>query len=129
MRKFTVSRLQSFGHAFQGWTHVLRTQRNAWLEVVIALVVFGFSFWLQLEALDWAIIVLTTTMVFAAEIFNTAIEAAVDLASPRMQPLARVGKDAGAGAVLVTAMGAVIVGVLVLGPPLWARLSPLFTEP
>jgi diacylglycerol kinase len=129
MRKFTVSRVQSFGHAIRGWSHVLRTQPNAWLQVVIALLVFSLSVWLRLEVRDWAILILATTLVFAAEIFNTALEAVVDLASPDMQPLARVGKDAGAGAVLVTALGAVIVGLLVLGPPLWSRLCLLLRAP
>jgi diacylglycerol kinase (ATP) len=104
---------------------VLRTQRNAWLHVVIALAVFMVSFWLRLDALSWAIIVLTTAIVFAAEFLNTAIEAVVDLASPQKHPLAKVGKDVGAGAVMIAALAAVIVGALVLGPRLWTRLGTL----
>ncbi len=124
--RFALSRLRSFGHAFRGWWYVLRTQRNAWLHVVIASVVFILSFWLGLDALRWAIIILTTAMVFTAEFLNTSIEAVVDLASPRKHPLAKVGKDVGAGAVLIAAAAAIIIGVLVLGPPLWLRVAPLF---
>jgi diacylglycerol kinase len=62
-------------------------------------------------------------MVFTAEFINTAIEAVVDLASPQDHPLAKVGKDVGAGAVLVAALAAVLVGLLTLGPPLWDRLN------
>ena len=105
MQRFTSSRLRSFGHAFRGWWYVLRTQRNAWLHVIIALAVFVVSFWLRLDALGWAMIVLTTAMVFAAEFLNTAIEAVVDLASPQKHPLAKVGKDVGAGAVMIARAG------------------------
>ena len=125
MRNFAVSRLRSIGYALRGWWYVLRTQRNAWLHVIIAAAVFMLSLWLGLGTQDWAIIVLTTAMVFAAEFLNTAIEAVVDLASPQKHPLAKVGKDVGAGAVLIAAAAAVVVGVLIMGPPLWARLSPL----
>jgi diacylglycerol kinase len=66
-------------------------------------------------------------MVFTAEFINTAIEAVVDLASPVQHPLAKVGKDVGAGAVLVSALAAALIGLLILGPPLWARVVLLFT--
>jgi len=67
-------------------------------------------------------------MVFMAEFINTAIEAVVDLASPVHHPLAKVGKDVGAGAVLVAAIAAALVGLLILGPPLWAKLVTLFAS-
>ncbi len=125
MRSFIVSRLRSFSHAFRGWWYVLRTQRNAWIHAVIATVVFIMSWWLRLDAREWAMIILTTAMVFTAEFLNTAIEAVVDLASPEKHPLAKVGKDVGAGAVLIAAAAAVLIGALILGPPLWARVSPV----
>ena len=65
-------------------------------------------------------------MVFCAEFLNTAIEAVVDLASPEFHPLAKIGKDVGAAAVLVAALAAVLIGLLILGPPLWAKLTLLF---
>lgn len=122
MSRFILSRIQSFRYAFRGFWYVVRTQRNAWIHVVIATVVFVLSFWLRLDARDWALIILATAIVFTAEFINTAIEAVVDLASPQMHPLAKVGKDVGAGAVLIAALAAVLIGALVLGPPLWARL-------
>jgi diacylglycerol kinase len=125
MWEFVRSRLQSFRNAFRGWWYVLRTQRNAWLHVAIAAVVFSLAFWLGLGPHDWALIILTTAMVFTAEFVNTAIEAVVDLASPGKHPLAKVGKDVGAGAVLIAALAAVFIGALILGPPLWARLGHL----
>ena len=128
MRKFTASRVRSFGHAFRGWWYVLRTQRNAWLHVGIALVGFGLSFWLELDALRWAVIVLTTALVFAAEFFNTALEVVVDLVSPQEHPLAKVGKDVAAAAVLLTALAAVFIGILVLGPPFLLKLESMMTR-
>ena len=122
MSGFILSRIQSFRYAFRGFWYVVRTQRNAWIHVVIATIVFVLSFWLRLDGRDWALIILATAIVFTAEFINTAIEAVVDLASPQMHPLAKVGKDVGAGAVLIAALAAVLIGALVLGPPLWARL-------
>ncbi|HEX2996956.1 MAG TPA: diacylglycerol kinase family protein [Anaerolineales bacterium] len=128
IRNFIVSRIRSFGHAFRGWGHVLRTQQNAWIHSVVAALVLIVGVWLNLPARDWAVIVLTIAMVFTAEFINTAIEAVVDLASPVHHPLAKVGKDVGAGAVLISALAAVLVGLLILGPPLWARLGLLFAN-
>jgi diacylglycerol kinase len=127
MWNFIKSRARSFGYAFRGFWYVLRTQQNAWIHAVIATLIFILSLWLRLDAREWAIIILTTAMVFTAEFLNTAIEAVVDLASPQKHPLAKVGKDVGAAAVLIAALAAILVGLLILGPPLWARLAPLFT--
>lgn len=124
VRAFLLSRWHSFGHAFRGWAYVLRTQRNAWIHALIATLVFIVSFWLGLPPRDWAIIILAVGLVFGAEFINTAIEAVVDLASPVHHPLARVGKDVGAAAVLIAALVSILVGLLVLGPPLWTRLFP-----
>ena len=84
------------------------------------------SIWLKLPPRDWAVLLVTIAMVWAAEFFNTAIEAVVDLASPVHHPLAEVGKDVGAAAVLIAALAAIGVGLLILGPPLWERVSIWF---
>jgi diacylglycerol kinase len=123
---FVRSRITAIGHASRGWWHVLKTQHNAWVHSIVATIVFALGLWLGLPARDWAVLVLTVAMVFTAEFINTAIEAVVDLASPERHPLAKVGKDVGAGAVLVAALAAVLIGVLILGPPLWERLESLF---
>jgi diacylglycerol kinase (ATP) len=128
MWNFIRSRYYSFGHAFRGWWYVLRTQRNAWLHAIAATIVFGFAFWLGVSAIDWAVLILTIAMVFAAEFINTAIEAVVDLASPEKHPLAKVGKDVGAGAVLISALAAMLVGLLILGPPLWTKFKIFFNH-
>lgn len=125
-KSFITSRVLAFGHAFRGWWYVLKTQHNAWIHSLFATVVFFIGLWVGLTPLDWAIIVLTIAMVFTAEFINTAIEAVVDLAMPVHHPLAKVGKDVGAGAVLVAALAGIVIGLLILGPPLWTRLLMLF---
>jgi diacylglycerol kinase (ATP) len=127
IKAFLYSRIHAFGHAFRGWGHVVQTQQNAWIHSLIASIVIALGVWLELTSRDWAILVVTIAMVFTAEFINTAIEAIVDLASPSHHPLAKVGKDVGAGAVLVAALAAIIVGFLILGPPLWAKLLALST--
>jgi diacylglycerol kinase len=123
VKEFFLSRVRAFHYAFQGWGYVLRTQRNAWIHSAIATVVFLLGLWLKLSLQEWAIIVLTAAFVFSAEFINTAIEAVVDLATVEHHPLAKIGKDVGAAAVLVAALAAVLVGLLILGPPLLEKLS------
>jgi len=127
-RQFISSRIASFGHAFRGWGHVMQTQQNAWVHAVIATLVFMIAVWLELPPRDWAVLILTIALVFSAEFVNTAIEAVVDLSSPMHHPLAKVGKDVGAAAVLIAALAAVLVGLLILGPPLWSRIVLLVTS-
>ena len=106
--------------------HVLRTQRNARIHLSLALVAIVLGLWLGLSRIEWAIIVLTIGLVLAAESFNTVAEAAVDLATAEYHPLAKIAKDVAAGAVLLMAITAVVVGLLILGPPLWAALLTMF---
>jgi len=122
MIDFIQTRIHSFRYAFAGWWYVLRTQRNAWVHAVASTLVILLAFWLGLSLQEWAILILTIAMVWTAEFINTALEAIVDLASPQHHPLAKVGKDVGAAAVLIAALASVLVGLLILGPPLWARL-------
>lgn len=116
------SRIKSFHYAFAGWWYVLRTQHNAWIHALVSLVVFALGFWLQISRQEWAIILLTVMAVWMAEFMNTALEAVVDMASPDFHPLAKIAKDVAAAGVLVGAASAVLIGLLILGPPLWQRL-------
>ena len=77
------------------------------------------ALWLRLPLRDWAVLFLTIALVWTAEFINTALEAVVDLASPEQHPLAKVGKDVGAAAVLLAALASILVGLLILGPPSW----------
>jgi diacylglycerol kinase len=117
------SRLHSFRHAFAGWWYVLRTQRNAWIHSVATLAVFLIAVWTRVGLRDWAVLLLAIGLVWTSEFVNSALEAIVDLASPEMHPLAKVGKDVGAAAVLIAALIAALIGLLILGPPLLDRLG------
>lgn len=121
--EFLRSRVLSFSHAFRGLWYVLRTQKNAWIHSLATLLVIAMAAWLQLTGRDWALLVIVIAMVWSAEFINTAIEAIVDLASPTHHPLAKVGKDVGAAAVLIAAAASIIVGLLVMGPPLLAKIE------
>ncbi len=115
--------LASFRYAFAGIFHTVRTQPNARIHLGVIVLVVALGLWLGLSLVEWAVIVLTSAVVFMAEMFNTAIEATIDLATRDHHPLAKIGKDVAAGAVLVGAILAVLIGVLLLGPRLWARLT------
>jgi diacylglycerol kinase len=126
--EFIISRVYSFEYAYHGWWHVMRTQRNAWIHAFFSTAVMLVSLWLRLPLRDWAVLILTITVVWIAEFINTALEAVVDLASPQQHPLAKVGKDVGAAAVLLAAVASVLIGLLILGPPLWEKLQSLFAR-
>lgn len=116
------TRIQAFHYALSGFLHVLKTQRNAWIHAMTTIATIIMALWLRLVLQDIAILLLAIGMVWMAEFINTALEAVVNLASPNIHPLARVGKDVGAAAVLIAAGVAALVGLLIMGPPLWERL-------
>jgi len=90
---FVRSRLTSIKNAIIGWWHVIRTQQNAWIHAVATVTTIVMAFWLQIPLRDWAVLIIIIAMVWTAEFLNTALEIVVDLASPDLHPLARVGKD------------------------------------
>jgi len=122
MLSFLRSRSRSFRYAFEGWWYVIRTQKNAWIHAVVSFIVVLLGLWLDLPQRDWAVIILAIAMVWGAEFFNTALEAIVDLASPEMNHLAKIGKDVGAAAVLIAAGASIIIGFLILGPPFFGKI-------
>jgi diacylglycerol kinase len=121
--EFLRSRINSFKNALIGWWHVIRTQKNAWIHAVATILTLLFALWLQIPLRDWAVLILTIAIVWTAEFLNTALEVVVDLASPSLHPLAKVGKDVGAASVLIAAVSAVVIGFLVLGPPLLLKIK------
>jgi diacylglycerol kinase (ATP) len=114
--------VESFRCAFAGLWYVLTTQRNARIHLLFAAAAVGLGVWLKLDLTEWAVLALTIGFVLASEMLNTVAETLVDLISPGYHPLARIVKDVTAGAVLLSAMTAVAVGVLILGVPLLNRL-------
>jgi undecaprenol kinase/diacylglycerol kinase (ATP) len=121
-----INRIQSFQYAFTGLWHTLKTQRNAQIHVSIAFIILILGVWLNLTLTEWAIIVLTMGFVMVTEMLNTVAEAAMDYATTDFDPQIKIIKDVAAGAVLVSAITSVIVGLLILGPPLLRQLVKFF---
>lgn len=120
---FTWSaRWRSFRYAGLGIAHAFRVTHNFWIHAAIATAVVALAAWLDLPRQDWAILILCIALVVAMEVINTAVEELVDLLHPAHSPAAGRIKDLTAGAVLLAAIGAAVAGLLILGPPLWARL-------
>lgn len=111
-----TGRLRSVKYAVHGIRIMLRSQQNAWIHAVATVVVAcaGLSFRLSLA--EWCWIVLAIAAVWTAEALNTAFEFLTDVASPTFHPIAGQAKDVAAGAVLLTAIAAVVIGTLIFGP-------------
>jgi diacylglycerol kinase (ATP) len=120
---FLRSRAASFAAAFRGLAALLASEPNARIHLLATLAVVGLGLWLGIGSGDWRWIGLAIAGVWIVEAFNTALEALADAVHPERD--ARVGraKDVAAGAVLVAAIAAALIGLSVLGPPLLARLG------
>lgn len=114
---------RSFSVAGAGLSRAWSTQPNLRLEAFIGVCALLLAVWLRAPA---APIVLACAVVLALELMNSAVETAIDLVSPDLHPLAGSAKDLAAAAVLTASLGAVIVGLVVLGPPLLEKLSSLW---
>lgn len=112
MRKF----LQSFRYALAGLAYLFRTQRNARVHTVAALLVVGTGFYFDVSRTDWTWLIVAIAMVFAAEAFNTALELLADRITTEADEKIRRTKDTAAAAVLIAAIGAAAIGLAILGP-------------
>jgi diacylglycerol kinase (ATP) len=106
--------LQSFNYAFQGLVAAVRHQRNMRVHLVLAFAVLLVSIFLNLSRLQLVMVIMAVAFVFITELINSAIEAVVDMVTDQFDPRAKVAKDMAAGAVLVSAINALIVAYLVL---------------
>jgi diacylglycerol kinase len=114
--------IAGFGFAFSGLWYALRTQRNARVHIAIAILAILLGIVLRISAIEFALVFVAITGVFIAEMFNTVFELCIDLASPNYHPLAKIAKDVAAGAVLLSAILSVVIGLFVFGPHLWELL-------
>jgi len=114
-------RINAFRFAFEGVVYMLRTQPHARFHLAATVAVAALGWWLQVSRMAWAMLALAVGLVWAAEAFNTAVEAVVDLTTPRFHPLAKAAKDVAAAGVLLAALAAAVVGAVVFVPPLLAR--------
>lgn len=116
--------LESFNRAIDGLVYCFRTQRNFRIHCLAAILVLALSLGLHLTRTEFLFVVLAIVFVLVTEAFNTAIEAAIDLISPRYHPLAAIAKDVAAGAVLLAAVNALVIAYLVLFP----KLNPVLPK-
>ena len=110
-----VKRAKSFTHAGRGVVVFIKTTHNAWIHLLILVIALGLGFYFNITTTEWLILVLVAGFVLAAEAFNTAIEIDIDLTSPEQHPYAKDTKDVAAGAVLISAITALVVGIIIFG--------------
>jgi diacylglycerol kinase len=113
----------AFVFAWQGITYVVRTQRNMRIHLGVASTVLVLAGILRVSRVEMASLLLCIMAVTVLEMMNTVVEAVVDLVTEEYHPLAKIAKDVAAGAVLVSSIGAILVGLLILGPPLASAIS------
>ena len=109
----------AFWYAWCGVAYSIRTQRNMKIHLLAAAVVLGAALYFDIGGLEIAVLLLTIAGVITAELFNTAIEALVDMVSPEYHPLAKAAKDVAAGAVLVQAAAAIGIGYVIFADKLF----------
>lgn len=114
-----VARLKSTTHAWRGLGIILKTTPNAWVHAFFAVLAIYLSFLLNISPTEWLAIVFAIGLVVIAEAFNTAIEIDIDLTSPQYHPYARDTKDVSAGAVLLSVIIAITIGLIVFFPKIF----------
>jgi undecaprenol kinase/diacylglycerol kinase (ATP) len=119
----STNRLNSLSYALAGWLYMLVRQKNTRIQAVFSIAVMIFALWLGIDPISWAVLILTITIVWMAEFLNAAVEAAINLASAELHPMAKVGKDVASAAVLLGAVASILIGLLILGPPLMQKLG------
>lgn len=112
-------RFISFKYAFNGLWLLLRDEHNSRIHLFFAILATFGGFWFKITQIEWLILLLTFALVFAAEFFNSAIEAIADKVSPEKDPLIKKAKDVAAGGVLITAIISMIIGILIFGERLF----------
>ena len=115
--------LTSIGHGLRGIGYTLRTQPNMRLHLLAAIAVAIAASWLKISAGEWFAVIIATTLVTGAELFNTAIESLCDAVHPDQHPLIGHAKDTAAGAVLLASIAAGVIGLIVFGPKLWQLIN------
>lgn len=114
--------LRSFRYAGRGIIDLFRYENNAKVHLAVAIFVVVMGVWLGLSVTEWALISTQIGLVLAAEGFNTALEKLCDRVTTEQDPLIRAAKDLASGAVMILCIVAVLVGLLIFGPRLYAFL-------
>jgi diacylglycerol kinase (ATP) len=113
-----TGRIRSFRYAFIGIGTMLKSQHNAWVHAVVTAGVLSAGGIWHINRMEWCVVVLAIMTVWTAEALNTAFEFLADATSPEFHPLIKHAKDVAAGAVLISAMGSVVIGLIIFLPKL-----------
>lgn len=122
-RRRSASLVESFNFAIEGVIHVLRTHRNMRIHFLAAIAALVAALWVGVDRVELIALLLAIAFVLIAEMVNSAIEAAIDVATTSFDPLAKLAKDIAAGAVLIAAVNAVVVGYLVFSNEIGERAA------
>ena len=117
---------RSLNQAWRGLHHTWRTQRHMKLHISAGVSALCFAWLWRISNFEWLILILAIGCVISAEVMNTAIEIVVDMVQPNFHPLAGMAKDVAAGAVLVTTIQAIAIGMIVFFPRLFRFASKIF---
>jgi diacylglycerol kinase len=118
-----TGRVRSFRHAIAGILRMIHCQHNAWIHAAVTIVVVAAGLYFHLSGAEWCWIILAISIVWTAEALNTAFEFLADAASPSFHPLVQRAKDVAAGAVLITAAAAAVIGAIIFWPHLMSMLG------
>ena len=113
-------RARSFGYAFKGLGYALKTEHNLWIHSLLALAAIAFGLWLEITPTEWLFVISAIGFVIVSELFNSSIEILVDLISPEQNTKAGLIKDISAGAVLLSAITAALIGLIIFGPKIFS---------
>lgn len=116
-QKFSIrKRIKSFTYAFNGIKLIISSQHNAWIHIVATVLAISLGFFFKITSTEWMFVILAIAIVLASETINTALEFLVDFISPEYNEKAGMIKDIAAGAVLICAIAAAVIGVIIFLP-------------
>lgn len=104
---------KSFRYALEGISYCIKTQRNILIQLCFAILAICLGVFLKISKIEWAIILFTIMFVIFAEMLNTAVESVVDLITEEYNEKAKIAKDVAAGAVLISAINAICMGLII----------------
>ena len=113
---------KSFGFAFEGIFAVVKKERNMQIHCCMMVLVILAGLFFQISAVEWCICLVLFGLIMSLELVNTAVESVVDLVTEERRPLAKLAKDAAAGAVLIASIMAAVAGLIIFLPKGWEFL-------
>lgn len=117
---------RSLNQAWRGMLYTFKTQGHLQFHVFAGTTVLGIAWWTKVSRFEWLILILAIGCVIGAEVMNSAVEIVVDMVQPNFHPLAGMAKDVASGAVLVTSIQAIVIGIIVFGPLLYRYVGKVF---